>query len=122
MNEEDAQWRIYAACAPVPREVFYVNKGGSLTPAKRICSTCPVRRECLEFAMRAEGGLDYHRHGVFGGLSPSDRSELDRSSWRPGDYPPDITYSEAVCPQCGRYFHNVQTHITLKHKLEAVVA
>ena len=38
-----------AHCARKPTRVLLPRKGGSTREAKRICSTCEVRRECLEF-------------------------------------------------------------------------
>lgn len=42
--------------------------------AVRICSSCPVRLDCLDYAMRAE--TQWGRYGIWGGLSPEQRREL----------------------------------------------
>ena len=39
--------------------------------AKAVCATCPVRADCLRFALDA--GLDY---GIFGGLDAAARQAL----------------------------------------------
>lgn len=47
--------------------------------AKALCARCPVqiRSECLEVAMKAEGGAGpTMRHGVFGGRTPEERVAL----------------------------------------------
>lgn len=44
--------------------------------ARRICHPCPVRRECLSYAL-AEG----LSHGVFGGCSERQRERLRRSDF-----------------------------------------
>lgn len=49
--------------------------------AKRDCARCPLalREECLEVAMRTEGGAAAaNRYGVFGGLDPEERAVLAR--------------------------------------------
>lgn len=53
------------------------NEGISLTAkrAQRVCETCPVRRQCLEVAMKNETTQRY-RWGIWGGLTPNQRHEL----------------------------------------------
>jgi hypothetical protein len=47
------------------------------TQALRFCVSCPVKRQCLELAMAAEGSAAAGaRYGVFGGLTPAQRREL----------------------------------------------
>ena len=43
--------------------------------AKAVCAQCPVRSECLKYAM--DSGLDY---GVFGGTTAHERRQLSRQS------------------------------------------
>ncbi|RSS82202.1 hypothetical protein EF919_39755, partial [Streptomyces sp. WAC02707] len=53
--------------------------------AKEVCMSCPVRRECLEWALDTE-----QPHGVLGGLTEEERRELlslsgrSRSGMPPG--------------------------------------
>ncbi|AXH69480.1 WhiB family transcription factor [Mycobacterium phage Mantra] len=60
--EDKHAWRDLARCAEVDPEVFFPEKGKSAKPAKRICSRCEVRVECLEFAL-----ANRENYGVFGG-------------------------------------------------------
>ena len=53
-------WVEQAACASVGAEIFYVGTGESTLPAKRICRSCPVRAECLEYALD-----NFEEHGVW---------------------------------------------------------
>jgi WhiB family redox-sensing transcriptional regulator len=46
--------------------------------AARLCTGCPVRRECLEFELRTAGE---HTVGVWGGLGEDDRRAL-HAVWR----------------------------------------
>ena len=67
----DASWRLEALCAETDPEAFFPEKGGSTREAKRVCASCPVRMECLEFAL----GND-ERFGIWGGLSERERRRL----------------------------------------------
>jgi WhiB family transcriptional regulator, redox-sensing transcriptional regulator len=69
-------WGLEAACRQLPTELFFPIGHGSraqaqTTVAKSICSSCPVRSECLEYALRAN--LQY---GVFGGLAEEERRQV----------------------------------------------
>jgi len=44
------------------------------TTAKRVCAECPVKLECLEYAVT--NGI---KDGVWGGLDEKERKELSRS-------------------------------------------
>jgi hypothetical protein len=44
------------------------------TMAKELCSGCPIRVECLDYALAAN-----EDHGVWGGLSPVERRQLKRN-------------------------------------------
>jgi WhiB family redox-sensing transcriptional regulator len=67
----DESWRLDALCAETDPEAFFPEKGGSTREAKRVCASCPVRMECLEFAL----GND-ERFGIWGGLSERERRRL----------------------------------------------
>lgn len=64
-------WTQQAVCPQTDYELFYPEKGGSTTTAKKICRVCPVKAECLEVAL-ANG----ERHGVWGGMSDRERRAL----------------------------------------------
>jgi WhiB family redox-sensing transcriptional regulator len=68
-------WQDLALCAQTDPEAFFPEKGGSTREAKRICSACDVRQDCLEFAL----GND-ERFGIWGGLSERERRRLRRSA------------------------------------------
>lgn len=70
----DLDWQMDARCAGTDVETFYPEKGGSAKPAKRICSGCDVRADCLEFAL----DLD-EKFGVWGGRSERERRRLQRA-------------------------------------------
>ncbi|MCZ2860521.1 WhiB family transcriptional regulator [Blastococcus sp. VKM Ac-2987] len=67
----EAAWRQDALCAETDPEAFFPDKGGSTREAKRVCTGCPVRAECLEFALAND-----ERFGIWGGLSERERRRL----------------------------------------------
>ena len=73
--EEDnpLAWQADALCAQTDPEAFFPEKGGSTREAKRICTRCEVRAECLEYAL----GND-ERFGIWGGLSERERRRLKK--------------------------------------------
>jgi WhiB family redox-sensing transcriptional regulator len=66
-------WQTDALCAQTDPEAFFPEKGGSTRDAKRICTTCDVRGECLEYALQND-----ERFGIWGGLSERERRKLKR--------------------------------------------
>ena len=67
-------WQSDALCAQTDPEAFFPEKGGSTRDAKRICTGCSVRGECLEYALQND-----ERFGIWGGLSERERRKLRRS-------------------------------------------
>uniref|UniRef100_UPI0015584E4D WhiB family transcriptional regulator n=1 Tax=Geodermatophilus sabuli TaxID=1564158 RepID=UPI0015584E4D len=67
----DEAWRLDALCAETDPEAFFPEKGGSTREAKRVCTGCAVRAECLEFALAND-----ERFGIWGGLSERERRRL----------------------------------------------
>jgi WhiB family redox-sensing transcriptional regulator len=65
------EWRQDALCAETDPEAFFPEKGGSTREAKRVCSGCSVRVECLESALTND-----ERFGIWGGLSERERRRL----------------------------------------------
>ena len=50
-DTEELGWQERALCAQTDPEAFFPEKGGSTREAKRVCLTCDVRGECLEYAL-----------------------------------------------------------------------
>jgi len=71
----DEQWQERALCSQTDPEAFFPEKGGSTREAKRICTGCEVRDECLEYALAHD-----ERFGIWGGLSERERRRLKRSA------------------------------------------
>jgi len=73
--DEDQEWQDRALCAETDPEAFFPEKGGSTREAKRICSGCEVRAQCLEYALAHD-----ERFGIWGGLSERERRRLKRQA------------------------------------------
>lgn len=67
------EWQRDAACAGVGSDVFFPGKYESdlVKQAQRICSGCPVRTECLSWALERP---EYF--GTWGGMSEHQRKKL----------------------------------------------
>ncbi len=66
-------WQTDALCAQTDPEAFFPEKGGSTRDAKRVCTSCDVPGECLEYALQND-----ERFGIWGGLSERERRKLKR--------------------------------------------
>lgn len=72
-SAQDLGWMEDALCAQTDPDIFYPEKGGSTAPATSVCSSCPVKSECLEYAVTND-----IRHGIWGGTSDNDRKRIAR--------------------------------------------
>ncbi|MBA9002496.1 MULTISPECIES: WhiB family transcriptional regulator [Thermomonospora] len=79
MLNPDKHWTDHAICRGADPELFYpINysvpvMAEQVRAAKSICARCPVRAECLDWALRA-GEPD----GIWGGTTPEERRYLRR--------------------------------------------
>ena len=72
-------WQIKAACRGPQAAVFFPptsierkdEKEEREARAKAICASCPVRKPCLEYAIRIR-----EPHGIWGGLNELERKQL----------------------------------------------
>jgi WhiB family redox-sensing transcriptional regulator len=71
----DQPWMDQARCAGSDPDLWHPknNDAAQAKQAKRICRRCPVRAECLAYAL--EHGEE---HGVWGGMSVRERERLRR--------------------------------------------
>lgn len=75
-------WRTSSACRDEDPELFFpIGTTGpaveQMDAAKRICNVCPVREECLEFALATNQDA-----GIWGGLNEDERRTLRRQRQR----------------------------------------
>ena len=66
-------WQERALCAQTDPEAFFPEKGGSTREAKKVCVSCDVRSECLEYALEND-----ERFGIWGGLSERERRRMKK--------------------------------------------
>lgn len=72
-DDNPLSWQADALCSQTDPEAFFPEKGGSTRDAKRICSSCSVKSECLEYALEND-----ERFGIWGGLSERERRRFRR--------------------------------------------
>jgi WhiB family redox-sensing transcriptional regulator len=77
----DQNWRAAGLCGAENADLWFAVGAVEHRNAKRICARCPVRGECLAYAM--DGGIDY---GIWGGLTERERRRFRREApfgnWR----------------------------------------
>jgi len=72
-DDNPLAWQTDSLCAQTDPEAFFPEKGGSTRDAKKICASCEVRAQCLEYALQND-----ERFGIWGGLSERERRKLRR--------------------------------------------
>lgn len=70
----DMEWATRAACRDADPEIFFNNDGLGANPAKkaalRMCAGCPVRMDCLTYALHTGDGW-----AILGGTTPRQRRD-----------------------------------------------
>ena len=70
---EEYAWMVEARCRGASPSEFFPSDGIGVELAQNVCDGCPVRAECLEYA------LDHRiEHGVWGGASERERRRILR--------------------------------------------
>jgi WhiB family redox-sensing transcriptional regulator len=72
-------WAARALCAGVDPEVFFPPSDDPAAEARDVCMACPVRGECLAYAVTADEPF-----GIWGGLDPRQRHTVRRRLERRG--------------------------------------
>ena len=76
MRADGTWWRLAAACRYIDPDLFFPISGNGkngkaveqVASAKAVCAVCPVKRDCLAFALRTR-----QMHGVWGGTTADER-------------------------------------------------
>ncbi|GAA4774973.1 hypothetical protein GCM10023200_04310 [Actinomycetospora chlora] len=98
-------WQTRAACRDADPELFFPASDDwttsanarALLEAGRVCAGCPVRRECLTYAV--ESGQAF---GIWAGRSPLELRAIRRAR-ATGVPDPDVD-RDAMCPACSLLF------------------
>lgn len=69
------RWQDDGLCAQADPDLWFPERGASNATAMRICQACPVRAECLDYALEHE---DISGWGIWGGVSERERRKLKR--------------------------------------------
>jgi WhiB family transcriptional regulator, redox-sensing transcriptional regulator len=69
----DATWMTRARCRGMNPAVFFPTDGAGFEAARRVCLDCPVRVECLEYAL-----ANHIDQGAWGGTSERERRRILR--------------------------------------------
>lgn len=82
---EPGGWHSLAVCAvevsdpnmffPFGADIPYMSET-VCREAKKLCASCPVKQECLEWA------LEHEEHGIWGGSTPGERRLLRQNGGR----------------------------------------
>ena len=73
--DDERPWVAYAGCRDADPDWFFPGHEGDTSAALRVCRGCPVREDCLEWALETRV-----RYGVWGGLTERERRRLLRRS------------------------------------------
>jgi len=76
MGAAETYWRAAAACRSRDPDLFFpVSVAGpaasQAATAKAVCARCPVRSQCLDFALSSR-----QSYGIWGGLTELERLQL----------------------------------------------
>lgn len=66
----ESEWRQRAACRDTEPEIFFSETEPGAVRARTICSACPVRPQCLAFALAADAW------GVWAGTTRDQRTAM----------------------------------------------
>ncbi len=71
MEPIELVWMSRGSCRNYPPGAFFPSDGVGVDAARRICADCPVKVDCLEYAL--ENRIE---HGVWGGASERERRRI----------------------------------------------
>ncbi len=72
-DAEEAGWQERALCAQTDPRRSSRKRADPRREAKKVCLTCEVRDDCLEYAL-----MNDERFGIWGGLSERERRKLKK--------------------------------------------
>ena len=85
-------WHRRAACRGKGTDWWFPSHGGINDAARAVCEACPVRRECLSFALEAPEALA----GIWAGTSERERRRMRRPIGSSGSSRPHLHPSARI--------------------------
>ncbi len=75
-HQAESDWQDAAACRSSDPGMFFPDREDveSIVRAKAVCASCPVREECLAYAVELN-----QSEGIWGGHTPAERRRLRRN-------------------------------------------
>jgi len=71
--QQDETWKQNAACKQADIRLFFPERGDPVVEAKKICASCPVQQQCLDYALAIPNIV-----GIWGGMSGKERRTYRR--------------------------------------------
>ena len=75
LGHRSPAWHADAACRERPDLNWFPERGEDVRQAKAVCSSCPVRSDCLADAL-----ANRRHHGIWGAPSERERRPLRRAA------------------------------------------
>lgn len=72
MSDRESWW-LEASCRDEPPAIFFPTSSDDTAAAKAICAVCPVKDDCLDYALRHAYLL-----GIWAGTAEKERRSLRR--------------------------------------------
>jgi WhiB family transcriptional regulator, redox-sensing transcriptional regulator len=73
------RWTELALCAQADPDAWFPERGRIAAMAKSICGACPVRAQCLDYALSGADTWHGISTGIWGGTTPRERAILRRA-------------------------------------------
>jgi len=74
-SHQPLAWADHGSCTNADPDLFFPQPGVDTSYARSICRGCPVRIQCLDYALQSG-----QKHGIWGGMTESQRRRLRRRS------------------------------------------
>jgi WhiB family redox-sensing transcriptional regulator len=72
-------WAEQALCGQADPDAWFPEQGRTAAIARRICAACPVRANCLDYALSGADTWGGITTGIWGGTTPRERAVLRRA-------------------------------------------
>lgn len=75
LETDPLAWSRFARCDSADPDLFFPPDGADNRLAKSICTSCPVRRQCLDYALETK-----QKYGIWGGMTEAQRRRIRRDA------------------------------------------